>query len=462
VGTRISDSRQYAHLWGTPELEAIFDERARLQSWLSILSALANAQARVGIIPDESARVIAEYADAQRLDLDLIAQQTRLTSHSTLGLIRALQEVLPGPAREDVYYGATVQDITDTWFALVMREVGELVYRDVRALEAVLLDLAASHRATPMAGRTHGQPGAPITFGYKAACWADELRRHIDRLGEGRGRWLVGELGGAVGVLGFFGSAGLRLRHEFCAELGLGEPAISWLTTRDRIAEFGSLLAMITTTLARIGNEVYELSRPEIGELHEAASTDAVGSITMPHKRNPETSEHLDTLARLARANAAVLVDGMASSHERDGRSWKAEWVALPEVCLLAGTALQTALGLVTGLVVDSGAMAANLARLGECMSSEQLLAGLAAKLGKHRAQQMLHELVVAGNADKLGTAIVASGVATWDEVRSWVVAPATATASVMTDQLVSRSRAARAAEPEAWGLIVNETKDHP
>ena len=97
---------------------------------------------------------------------------------------------------------------------------------------------------------------------------------------------------------------------------------------------------MICGTLARIGNEVYELQRPEIGELREPTTGDTVGSITMPHKRNPEGSEHLDTLARLVRANAAVLTEGMVVGHERDGRGWKAEWVALPEVCLLTGVAL--------------------------------------------------------------------------------------------------------------------------
>src|SRR6185437_12847357 len=171
--------------------------------------------------------------------------------------------------------------------------------------------MAARHRDTVMAGRTHGQPGAPITFGFKVASWADEVRRHLDRLQQGRPRWLVGQLGGAVGVLGFFAPNG--------AELGLQDPGISWLSARDRIAEFGTVLALISGTLARIGNEVYELQRPEIGELREPTTADAVGSITMPHKRNPEGSEQLDTLARLVRANAGVLLEGLVAGHERDG-----------------------------------------------------------------------------------------------------------------------------------------------
>src|SRR6478609_11648771 len=352
VDTRLSDSEQYAHLWGTPELAAVFAARARLRTWLNILVALAAAQARLGIIPTRAAEQIAEHAQADLLDLDLIARETRLTSHSMLGLIRALQQILPEPAREYVYFGVTVQDVTDTWFAIVMRDVGNVVWRDLRAIEETLLTLATEHRTTVMAGRTHGQPGAPITFGFKVASWADEVRRHLDRLREGRPRWLVGQLGGAVGVLGFFEPEGGALRAQFCAELGLGDPGISWLTSRDRVAEFGGLLSMVCGTLARIGNEVFELQRAEIGELREPTTPEAVGSITMPHKRNPEGSEHLDTLARLARANAGVLVEGMVVVHERDGRGWKAEWSALPEVCLLTGAALDLAHRLLSGLEV--------------------------------------------------------------------------------------------------------------
>ncbi len=453
MGTRLSDSQQYAHLWGTPELAEVFEERARLQSWLDIITALAAAQARLGMIPDEAAAEIAAHAHVQELDIDLLAVETRRTSHSMLGLINALHQILPESARGHVYVGATVQDVTDTWFALIMRDVGSVVWRDLREIEEKLLALAVTHRDTLMSGRTHGQPGSPITFGFKAASWADEVRRHLQRWAEGRPRWLVGQLGGAVGTLGFFAPRGAELRAEFCAELGLDDPGISWLTSRDRIAEFGALLAMICGTLARIGNEVYELQRPEIGELREPTTGDTVGSITMPHKRNPEGSEHLDTLARLVRANAAVLAEGMVVGHERDGRAWKAEWVALPEVCLLSGVALGTTLRLLSGLVVDAGAMRSNLDSHGDQLASEQILAGLSRRHGRYAAQRLMHDVLApASRRDVHGVfdVLVADGVVTEQEREAWTTWEA-GDAGRMVDEVVARARRARSVEPGAW-----------
>jgi len=453
VGARLTDSGAFAHLWGTAEVRAVFDDRGRLQAWLDILVALAQAQADLGIIPSPATATIAAAARVDALDVDLLEAETRRTSHSTLGLIAALRAALPEEAAEHVYYGATVQDVTDTWTALVLRSVGEVVWRDLRALEVALLDLARDHRSTVVSGRTHGQPGAPVTFGLKAASWADEVRRHLERLAQGRPRWLVGQLGGAVGTLGFFGEQGSRLRREFCARLGLADPEIPWLTSRDRLAEFGLLLAMVCSTLARIGAEVYELQRPEIGELREPAAPGTVGSITMPHKRNPERSEHLDTLARLVRANAGVLLEGMVQVHERDGRGWKAEWAAFPEVCLLTSTALALALDLVRGLEVDAPAMAGNVAARGGYLSSEQVLGLLSARLGKHRAQERLQQVLADGQraGRSLAEAVAGAGLLSVAEVEAIVARPSLVTAEAAVDAVLDRAAKARAEEPERW-----------
>jgi adenylosuccinate lyase len=447
---RLTDSELYAHLWGTQELREVFEERRRLQSWLDVLAALAAAQGELGIVPAASAEAIAAHASVDRLDLAFVAAETRRTSHSTLGLIHGLRRALPPAAREHVYYGATVQDLTDTWTALAMRAVGAVVERDLRRVLDHLVSLAERHRDTAMAGRTHGQPGSPVTFGFKAASWADEVDRHLARLRQGEPRWLVGQLAGAVGTLGFFGDQGLELRARFCARLGLADPGISWLTARDRLAEFGHLLAMVAATLARIGNEVYELQRPEIGELREPAAPGAVGSITMPHKRNPEGAEHLVTLGRLVRAQAGVLLEGMLAEHERDGRAWKAEWVAFPEACLLTGAALALAEPLLAGLEVDAAAMARNLAAARGAAASEHVLAMLAPALGKHRAQALLQSALHAASAEglPLQDALLASpelrGTLDPELLRSWLAATDTGAAAAMVDLVVDRLRAER------------------
>jgi adenylosuccinate lyase len=454
VGARLSDSALYGHLWGTAELRELFDERSRLASWLEILVALAETQAELGIVPAEAAEAIALTSSVDSLDLGFVAEETRRTGHSTLGLIHGLQRILPEEAREWVYYGATVQDVTDTWMTLTMRAVGKIGWRDLRALEGSTLDLARRHRDTPMAGRTHGQTGAPITFGLKAAGWADEIRRHLDRLREGAPRWLVGQLAGAVGTLAFFGDRGPALRAAFCRRLGLGDPGMSWTSSRDRVAELSGVLSMICATLGRIGSEVYELQRPEIGELREPTAADGVGSITMPHKRNPELSEHLITLSRLVRAHAGVIAEGSVQEHERDGRGWKAEWVAFPEVCLLTGAALASGRRILEGLEVDEAAMRRNL-DAGGFAASERLLATLSPVMGKHTSQAHLQELFARARSedrtlaeaihdDEETMAILGANAGALDE-------PDVGASGAMVDWVLARAERARASETDHW-----------
>src|SRR5687768_2613936 len=390
-------SAVYAHLWSTPEVEALLGDEGRLASWLDILAALARAQGELGLIPAEAADEIARQALIENLDLDYVTDQTRATEHSTLGLIRGVQRVVSTEGGEWFCYGATVQDVSDTWASLIMRDVGRIAERDLAAIESAVRKLARRHRSTPIAARTHGQPGLPVTFGYKLAVWAAEIRRHRERLGDGAGRWLVGQLGGAAGTGSLWGDSRRPLQDRFCDLLGLSAAEGPWISARDRIAEFGSVMAMICATLGKIGNEVLELQRPEIAEVSEPFTPGAVGSITMPHKRNPERSEHLVTLARLARTDASLLLESMVVEHERDGRAWKTEWAAFPDLCRLVAASLTVARTLLEGLTVDPAAMAANVVRGGGYVFSERVMAALAAKLGKQSAHLLVYEASMAG-----------------------------------------------------------------
>jgi adenylosuccinate lyase len=396
-GAHPTDSAVFGHLWTTPEASALFSDEGRIQAWLRILVALAQAQADVGLVPPAAAAAIQAHADVSRLDLDLIAEQTRATGHSTMGLIRALREVLPEHAREWVYYGATVQDLSDTWFALVFRALADIAVRDVTSMRDRALGLAAEHRDTPMCGRTHGQPGLPITFGFKAAVWAAELDRHLERLRLGRGRWELVQLGGALGTMEFWGGRALDLLDAFAARLGLKAPEIPWLTARDGVAEFIWLLAAMSATAGKIGNEVYQLQRPEIGELRESFTEGTVGSITMPHKRNPEISEHLVTLSRAIRAQAGLALEAMVTEHERDGRAWKTEWLVLPETGMLFAACVEEGARMLGGLRVDADRMLANIGQHRGYLMSEPVMRALAGRLGKHTAHEAVYAAAMNG-----------------------------------------------------------------
>jgi adenylosuccinate lyase len=385
------DSPIYGVAWQSDEMRAIFDDEPRLQSWLDVIAALAEAQAELGVIPAGAVPEIKRVCRVELLDMAALQRGYLETGHSTLGLIRELKKLCQGDAGEWLYYGATVQDIVDTATALALRQVWAIVVRDLREIEASLLALAVAHRDTPMCGRTHGQPGLPITFGYKVAVWVAEIRRHLERLKDIARRLGEGQLAGGVGSLSSYGASGFELQANFLARLGLRPPTISWTSARDTQVEFLSILTLIASTLDKIGHEVYNLQRPEIGEVREGFVAGTVGSITMPHKRNPEIGEHLGTLARLIRHQTNCLAESLVHDHERDGRSWKVEWGVLGPACAMMGAQLRLGKTMCAHLEVDAARMLANLNATQGQVLSEGVMLALAAHVGKQTAHDWVY-----------------------------------------------------------------------
>jgi adenylosuccinate lyase len=139
----------------------------------------------------------------------------------------------------------------------------------------------------------------------------------------------------------------------------------------------------------------------------------------------------------------------MDQAHERDGRGWKAEWVALPEVCELTTTAVSLGRRVRDRLEVHPEARARNLAAGGELLASEQVLAGLSRVLGKHAAQSTMAGVMADGSAAARGLVAAvadASGLAE-SAVRGWATTSALLGAAAMTDDVVRRAEHARSRE---------------
>lgn len=156
----------------------------------------------------------------------------------------------------------------------------------MEACQKSTLKLVKKHKNTIMCGRTHVIHALPITFGYKAAVWADELGRDIQRLEEIKDRVFVGEMGGTVGTLASHPEKGLEVQARMMEILGLNVPTIAWHVARDNQAEFVSVLAICAGTVGRIASEILSLQRTEILELEEPFFMGKVGSSTMPHNQD--------------------------------------------------------------------------------------------------------------------------------------------------------------------------------
>lgn len=377
--------------FGTAEMRDIWSETHRLEKQIEVEVALAVTEGEMQIIPAAAAHTIAECADASKLDLAVLARDGLRLKHSLMPTLNALQQQC-GEAGEYIHYGVTTQDIVDTGTVLQLKQALAIIDRDCRAVAAALKQLAETHQYTLMAGRTHGMQAQPTTFGFKVAVWLDEFIRHLTRIAEISPRLLTGNLSGAICTYAAMGPEGPEVERRTLERLGLHCPNIGWQAARDRFSEFASVAVLISGTLGKIGNELYNLMRTEINEVEEPFSAGKVGSSTMPHKRNPAALEGLASLTAPVLKSASLMYESMHVEHERDAMSWRAEWLALPEICIYLSAQLQNARGILSGLKVNQTRMLANLQIQEGLLMSEKVMFELGKKLGKQSAHHRVYQ----------------------------------------------------------------------
>ncbi len=389
MSSHVIDMIMLQNNFGTPEMREIWCDKNRLQKHLDVEAALALAEGELGVIPEIDAKKISESAKAELFNIEEIAAEVARVKHSLTPTINALQAL----AGEYVHYGVTTQDVVDTGTILQLKEAHGIIIRELKDIIKELARLASKYRNTPMAGRSHGMQALPTTFGFKMAVVLSETVRHYQRLKEVEDRIFTGVLGGAIGTYASFGEKGIEIEELALKKLGLNAPEICWHSSRDRISEYASILGLISGTLGKVGNEFYNLMRTEINELEEPFSSGKIGSSTMPHKRNPAALEGLASLTKPIFHSVALVHESLMVEHERDAMSWRAEWIALPEICIYLSAQLSIAKNVLKGLVVKPENMLRNLNLQGGLILSEKVMFDLAKAMGKQTAHKLVYQI---------------------------------------------------------------------
>jgi adenylosuccinate lyase len=360
-----------------PAMGRIWTEENKYRCWLRVESAASTVLAEDGIIPASAAEAIATKASFTVARIQEIEAEVK---HDIIAFTTVVAETLKDQGLDGesrwLHYGLTSNDIVDTAQALQVAEASALIRAGLTALLAVLKRRAIEFKHTPTIGRTHGIHAEPTTFGLKLLNWYAETERNLSRFDFAGEDMRVGKLSGAVGT---FGHLNPIQEEKVCARLGLKPaPVATQVIQRDRHAAYISTLAILGSTLDKIAVEVRHLQRTEVREAQEYFSEKQKGSSSMPHKKNPITSEQISGLARVLRSNAQAAFENIALWHERDISHSSVERVIFPDSTILADYLLAKTTDLIDRLLVYPERMKRNLESTGGLIFSGQLLLDLA------------------------------------------------------------------------------------
>lgn len=328
------------------EMKQLWSEKTKFDALLEVEILAAEAWAELGEIPTEDTKKLRERAS---YNIDRIKEIEAETKHDIVAFTRAVSETL-GDEKKWVHYGLTSTDVVDTAYGYQLKQVNQVLKKDLAHLINVIGKKAKEHKYTVQMGRTHGVHAEPTTFGLKLATWYAEMKRNLERFERVAARVEAGKISGAVGT---FANTPPEVEAYVCKHLGLRAQDISTqVLPRDLHADYVTTIALIATSIERFAVEIRGLQKTEQREVEEYFAKGQKGSSAMPHKRNPISSENVTGIARVIRGYANTAYDNIPLWHERDISHSSAERIILPDATTLLNYQLNRFANVVEQLTV--------------------------------------------------------------------------------------------------------------
>ncbi|MBK2267182.1 adenylosuccinate lyase [Francisella philomiragia] len=314
-----------------------------LEVELAILEALEDK-----MVPKGTAAEIRAKAEIRP---DRVDEIEKVTKHDIIAFCTSIAEQFTAETGKFFHFGVTSSDIIDSALSLQIRESMEYVVRDLESLCDSLLAKAQETKEIITMGRSHGMFAEPMSFGQKFLGAYVEFKRRLKDLKEFQKDGLTVQFSGAVGNYCILTTEDEKKAADI---LGLPVEEVSTqVIPRDRIAKLISIHGLIASAIERLAVEIRHLHRSDVFEVYEGFSKGQKGSSTMPHKKNPISTENLTGMARMLRSHVSIALENCVLWHERDISHSSAERFYLPDNFGIMVYALRRMKNTIDNLVVQ-------------------------------------------------------------------------------------------------------------
>ena len=381
------------------EMQELFSERTRIQTWRRCWIALAEAQNELGlseIVTREMINELKEHADD--IDFDLAASKEKEIRHDVMAHVFTYGQKCP-KAEGIIHLGATSQYVVCNTDLILQKKGLELIKNALINVIANLADFSYKHKGLATLGYTHYQPAQPTTVGKRTTLYIQDLLLDLDYIEnlekQLKARGAKGTVGTQATFLDLFNGDHEKVRQLdslVASKLGFKQnfPVTGQTYPRKLDMKTAETLAGIGASAHKFAVDLRLLSNLKVME--EPFAKKQVGSSAMAYKRNPMRSERMTGLARKLMGLPANFSATYANQwFERTLDDSAIRRMDIPQAFLLADAILKLYINISSDIVVFPKQIERHMLQELPFMATERILM---AGVEKGKSRQELHEVI--------------------------------------------------------------------
>jgi adenylosuccinate lyase len=381
------------------EMQKLFSEETKFQTWRQCWVALAEAQYELGLTELITLDMINSMRDnVTNIDFALARDKEKEIRHDVMAHVFEFGTKCP-LAEGIIHLGATSQYVVCNTDLIIQKKGLSLVKSGILNVVKNLAEFCDKYKELPTLGYTHYQPAQPTTVGKRNTLYLQDLLldlQYLDMYLENMAaRGAKGTVGTQATFLELFKGDHEKVRQldELVAKkLGFDKtiPVTGQTYSRKNDSKLAETLAGIGSTAHKFAVDLRLLSNLKVQE--EPFAKNQTGSSAMAYKRNPMRSERMTGLARKLMGLAANFSATYSNQwFERTLDDSAIRRMDIPQAFLLTDAILKLFVNITSDMVVYTKQIENHLRSELPFMATEKILMEAVEK-GKSR--QEMHEVV--------------------------------------------------------------------